>query len=511
MQMWSNTGLRVFILLVVVLLGFVFRFSILDRDLMFDDLFSIYYASQPAAEVIQNAAYEVTQVPGYYMILKGWMTLFGSGEVAVRILSVLAGLGSVVVIYFFATAVFSRQVGVLSSVFVSFSSIHILLSEEVRAYTFVTLSALLSLYFFWKYIQTRRSLFLSLYTIVSIFLLYMHLQGWFVIAAQNVFMIIYFKKYNISLARWFVSQTVVVASFVPWLVYAIIPGITSGAQEMSWLMQIRNDYTRFMAFDMPINFALTPKYIGEQFFVLAVVWYGFIVLAFGTAFVTFKRTARFFITISRNRVPERVLLMLLLLIPLLVFLVTEIPLAKYYIVASIPFYIFIAYGISTVFRSRRSTYVAAVIILLNVGLFLPRMLPSDNPYLNAEAITYIQEREQPGDIVIVYHFKHRLYFDYYYHGIIPVVGLFPKNNYADLDEEIARYNTTLSSFISEENIGVLNTMTQSAQRVWYYSSVGEENNVYRADLPLWWFSTNNWKVIEKRPFYDKTVFLLERN
>jgi uncharacterized membrane protein len=59
--------------------------------------------------------------PLYYAFLKYWMVLFGQGEFATRSLSALFGVGSIVAIYFVATALFNRRAGYIAALLLAVS------------------------------------------------------------------------------------------------------------------------------------------------------------------------------------------------------------------------------------------------------------------------------------------------------------------------------------------------------------------------------------------------------
>jgi len=57
----------------------------------FDEIFSIYTASQPLTDVVATAMTEQTNPPGYYLLAHAWSQLGGSGIAWNRLLSALSG------------------------------------------------------------------------------------------------------------------------------------------------------------------------------------------------------------------------------------------------------------------------------------------------------------------------------------------------------------------------------------------------------------------------------------
>src|SRR5437660_10741235 len=78
----------------VVLAGLVLRLVGLNgRQFWFDEVISAVYARQdlPTLLALNNGD---NHPAGFYLALKGWLALFGTGEAAVRLLSVWPGIGS---------------------------------------------------------------------------------------------------------------------------------------------------------------------------------------------------------------------------------------------------------------------------------------------------------------------------------------------------------------------------------------------------------------------------------
>ncbi|MDR7417247.1 MAG: glycosyltransferase family 39 protein [Armatimonadota bacterium] len=65
------------------------------RSLSFDELFAAHAASLPIRDLLRFTYLHDAHPPLYYLLLRAWISLFGSGEVVLRALSALAGLGTV--------------------------------------------------------------------------------------------------------------------------------------------------------------------------------------------------------------------------------------------------------------------------------------------------------------------------------------------------------------------------------------------------------------------------------
>lgn len=110
------------------------------RDLSFADIFTKFLPND-------------FHPPLYYLLLKLWVTGWGVSEISTRLLSVMCGLLTVYFVYLIATKISSKRVGVLASILLVTSGLHIYYSQEARMYSMTTFFAVLSVYYFLKIIK----------------------------------------------------------------------------------------------------------------------------------------------------------------------------------------------------------------------------------------------------------------------------------------------------------------------------------------------------------------------
>lgn len=85
--------------------------------------------------------------PLYFLMLRGWMSLLGYSEFALRYFSLICGVISVALIITLGTHLFSRAVGLLAGALLAFSAYQVWYSQEAKMYTLITLLALAAVYF----------------------------------------------------------------------------------------------------------------------------------------------------------------------------------------------------------------------------------------------------------------------------------------------------------------------------------------------------------------------------
>ncbi len=118
-------------LYVAIALGNATRWSI-----WFDEAFSAYLMRFDLAELTAYTAADV-HPPFYYWVLKGWVSLFGTTDLAFRSLSILAGALSIWLAYILVKRLFrSPRLALVASWFVAISPLVVRFGEEARMYTF---------------------------------------------------------------------------------------------------------------------------------------------------------------------------------------------------------------------------------------------------------------------------------------------------------------------------------------------------------------------------------------
>ena len=138
------------ILFGIIILGLVLRLIFINKPdgLWNDEYISWMIASTPFADGFVQAVKSQCHMPFYYLYLKFFMTLFGSSDLLLRLTSVVAGILSVIAMYFVGLEKDKKTAYTCGGVS-SFSSFLIYYTQEVRYYSvFFLFSAMCLLYTF---------------------------------------------------------------------------------------------------------------------------------------------------------------------------------------------------------------------------------------------------------------------------------------------------------------------------------------------------------------------------
>jgi mannosyltransferase len=125
----------------VVAVGLALRlYTIGEKSLWIDESFSIWTASQPLDALWRFTVQLDQHPPLYYTLLHFWLAL-GDSETIVRGFSALWGVLMLPIMYLISERVGGRALGLLSTLLLAISPLHIWFAQQARMYTMLTFFA----------------------------------------------------------------------------------------------------------------------------------------------------------------------------------------------------------------------------------------------------------------------------------------------------------------------------------------------------------------------------------
>lgn len=152
-------------------------------------LFRIWYAAEPSLYLDEAASAFHAQMdwagfldflsrdanpPLYYLLLRGWIGMFGISPMAIRSLSVLFSSLAAAGIYLLARRYLNRRTAIAASLFFLLSNPNIHYAQEARCFALVGLLATASCYGFLAWQESGHRKWLWLLAISNILLMYTH-------------------------------------------------------------------------------------------------------------------------------------------------------------------------------------------------------------------------------------------------------------------------------------------------------------------------------------------------
>jgi mannosyltransferase len=159
LPVWLSTAA---ILLILLGISAVVRSRYISGQFWSDEAISVGIASHPLS-AIPGILRQDGSAPLYYVLLHIWMSLFGSGEVATHLLSLILGLLTVPVAMWSGWSLFGRRTGMAAAVLFAFGPFLTQYAEEVQPYELLALLGLIATAsFLHAFVQRRRAFLIPL-------------------------------------------------------------------------------------------------------------------------------------------------------------------------------------------------------------------------------------------------------------------------------------------------------------------------------------------------------------
>jgi uncharacterized membrane protein len=216
---------------VLILAALALRLVFLTfQPLWWDEGWSLYFATTDVGAMLDLTAVDI-HPPFYYLMLHLWIGILGSSVFSVKLLSVLIGTATVLLLYATGRQLLGWTGGLLAAGLLAVSPFHTYYSQEVRMYALVTLLGLAAFYFalrwrigVWGQGSEIRYWGLGVgYVLAATAALYTQYYAAFLLLALNISVLIDWLRTRHSthqLLAWLGAQVVVALLYLPWLWYA---------------------------------------------------------------------------------------------------------------------------------------------------------------------------------------------------------------------------------------------------------------------------------------------------
>ncbi len=457
----SNRHLKSAILILLLLTAFALRLYRLDhQEIWGDEAHSAYLSKLPLLSAVSPRM--ETNPPFYHLLLWFWVKLTGFSVFALRYLSLVLGVLTVPLVYRLARLAFGELVGLLAALLCAISPFQVYYSQEARMYALATFCTTLSMFLLAKIVSGEGGQFRPYpategrlrpdfaseqfrggtgtplgsnfrlpeilrgldilwlaYLLATAAAVFTHYYALFVVAAQNAFVIMLWRRNRRGLRHWLAAQAVLALSYLPWVLAQ--RGVLGGKAS-----------ARFNELTLPVLFSIVRKSL-VSFSVGTTVepplaYYltlGFLLLAaLGlVAAVTVQkgggtRFAAFRLPISNIQYP--MLLLAWLVIPLacawLVNPIMPFFQERYLLIVAPAFLILVARGLEWMGSRSPWLVVARLLLVVSASAFSMHNWFFDDAYTKGEyglMMDYVQDHAQPGDLLLLNNPLQEALFDYY--------------------------------------------------------------------------------------------------
>jgi hypothetical protein len=201
---------------VVIAIALLLRLhQIGSKDIWLDEANTVLIAAAEPGDLMAKLKLD-SSPPLYYLLMHGWLKIFGPSEAAVRGLSALFGVLLVGAVILCARRRFGPEVAFFAGVLSALAPVQVMYSQEARMYTLLPLLALLSGHFFLDFIERPSAGPLTRYVLATTAVLYTHNWGFFVLAGQLPVLLLSRRPRSV-LIRWSMGLLAILVLYLPWL------------------------------------------------------------------------------------------------------------------------------------------------------------------------------------------------------------------------------------------------------------------------------------------------------
>ena len=265
---------------ILVLALFVRLLGIASRPIWYDEAFAILFSEKGLSAMLYGtlaptgAGSADIHPLGYYTLLWLWMKIFGESLIATRLLSIIAGLVSVYLVYLISLAALSdTKPALLSMLFASLAPFQVHYAQEIRMYSFLSMWLLLATYAYQRGSKTGHWRWWILFSISAALAQYTHnLAAFYLVALASL--PIFQKNWQTLRPVIFAGLSALVL-YIPWAVQ--LPAQFSKIQSAYWVERpdISKLFTLLLVYitNTPLPASLVA---GTLAIVLVIVTIGFI-------------------------------------------------------------------------------------------------------------------------------------------------------------------------------------------------------------------------------------------
>jgi uncharacterized membrane protein len=385
-------------LIIIFAVAIFFRvFNIFHTSLWTDELATYWAATAPTVgESIDRVAGTQGQSPLYFLLERFILDILPANEFSVRLLSLVASLISVFLMYSLGKLIFNDEKKALfASLLFAIHETSVYYAQEARSYSLGIMFALLGQIYFLKLFKRKSVSDLILYVFFSILTFYSHYIFASILIVQNLYYlyIVLGKKSKTypSFFKWCSSQ-VIIAATIPVLLFQL-SGMFSNRVGWDWVKQM--------------NFLEAAVFFASMFDlkILAITAICFII------FYTHEKVD--FKSALKETDCERFLLLVWLIVPFLFVMLVSRVLGislfdhRYMVMSMIPFYFIVSYLVH-IFKSDvlRVALPGAFIVIYLGFVSIPNYMTYGHFSYRIQhnwrgAVSFVNKNYMTGDVILL--------------------------------------------------------------------------------------------------------------
>ncbi len=436
----SDLYLKILLLLTVT--GFILRlYHLGDVSIWLDEGFTHLYSSTSFFD-IWHICFSFEQNPPLYYWIEHVILQFGDSEVILRIFSVIIGTLTIPLIFYAGKEFYNEDIGIISAALLTFSTFHILYSQEARSYSLLVFFLTIALIWYLKSVQTNDVKTWFIFGIFSALAIWTHYFAIIPIGTLFLYVLIYQMKTSGK-----------ISSFKPILLSGLVVLILSSPLFIMMLNSLISKVESAMTMNWGIQgFSLIISIFSDNLGpgkAKALLLGTFVIIGLISLF-WMKREKFLFL-----------IFMILVPLPVLYYASFWIPVVSRYSIFLLPFLLISISFFFLLFQKyvKKPLFIITVVIIIGVIC-----IPSLSAYYSADskngedwkdASLNIKNLAEPGSVIVIMPGYCSIPFNYYYNNTSGKTYEFSAENQSDIDNIISA-NKEKKVFLIVRNMNMLN-------------------------------------------------------
>lgn len=203
-------------LLAMIAVACGLRFTLLGQhSLWSDEAFVAWVIRSEWKDLIPVLARWDSHPPLYYVLVKAWASIAGTGEAALRTPSACLSSLSVILTYALARRASSESTSLLATLLVAVSPFAIMAGQEARMYPLLGALAVGSTLALALSVERGSALRWALYVLLATLMAYTHYFGFLILLAHGIWIVAFERA---SLRSWLTGMLAAALLYAPWFV-----------------------------------------------------------------------------------------------------------------------------------------------------------------------------------------------------------------------------------------------------------------------------------------------------
>lgn len=232
----------------ILLLALWLRAHQLDRESVWYDEYISIAKIQPTGlidTIREQRKWDWYMTPLYHTLQYAWWNMTGQTPGAVRWLSILFGIGAILVLYRITRELYGISAGLTAALLMALSPFHIYHAQGIRSYALLLLLGLVSVWCFLRATREGGRRWWIAHVAANVLLLWTHLLAVLILVPQGLYLLLCHRKSWWRVVLWAGVNGVVVLSVLAWITSisggAGSPKVSTGPVKIVFDTLLRND------------------------------------------------------------------------------------------------------------------------------------------------------------------------------------------------------------------------------------------------------------------------------